>query len=807
MHARRTLKSTLYLLTLALCVSIPLQAQDGLSQHYTFKPVRIVAGGFITGFVAQPLVPGLFYVRTDIGSTYRWDSSKQIWAPLTDFESPANYLLTGTESIAIDPTDPNRLYLAQGMYTQSFESNYAILASADRGRSFKTYPVSFRMGSNNNGRNMGERLGVNPFKPNELYMGTREQGLWVSEDYAQTWTESSTFPIQSSPQIGGSSSGYMGLPFVVFDPHHPGTVYVANYAQNGLYVTTNDGQTWSQVPGQLQTFPTGNQAPALPMRGALGPGGNLYVTYGDNPGPNNLANGAVMKYNPKTQTWTNITPPLDPQEGSVIRGGFCGLSVDPNQPGLVAVATLDRWYPVDSVYVSRDGGASWANLGLLTSPTNDGNYGNYAIPLTDAIVPGGPKTPGKNPVPIPWLSFGGTSYPPGTAKFGWWQAAVLIDPWNPDHLMYGTGATIYSTDDLSSAYSGVSPTWHVGGWGIEETAVTALISPSSGAHLLSGVGDIGGFRHDDLKVSPLGGMYANPIFTTTNGLDWAGQKPSVIVRSGTPSSPSVSPCSYGGYSTDGGTTWTEFPACNTDLSQYTYYGGGIAVDASGADIAWHLFKAIQVSTDRGATWTPGIGAPSATPVSDKVQAATFYACSGTSFYASVDDASKPTLGNGGASWVQMNATPLPGCAMPVANFAAAGDLWLALGNNGLWHSTDYGATWAQVGGPTSREQVTAANQVALGKARPGRRHPAIFLYGTVSTLGIQALYRSDNGGRTWVRINNDRHQYGGVNSSSTAYLLQGDPRVYGRVYFGMNGRGIIYGDIHEEPGEPRGRDR
>jgi hypothetical protein len=63
----------------------------------------------------------------------------------------------------------------------------------------------------------------------------------------------------------------------------------------------------------------------------------------------------------------------------------------------------------------------------------------------------------------------------------------------------------------------------------------------------------------------------------------------------------------------------------------------------------------------------------------------------------------------------------------------------------------------------------------------------VFLVGTVG--GVTGVFRSDDTGTSWVRINDDAHQYGNAGDA-----LAGDPRVYGRVYLGTNGRGILYGD-------------
>ena len=57
------------------------------------------------------------------------------------------------------------------------------------------------------------------------------------------------------------------------------------------------------------------------------------------------------------------------------------------------------------------------------------------------------------------------------------------------------------------------------------------ISPPSGPSLVSGLGDIDGFRHNDLATVP-STMFTSPVFTSTTSLDYAELSPNVLVRPG-----------------------------------------------------------------------------------------------------------------------------------------------------------------------------------------------------------------------------------------------------------------------------------
>ena len=77
--------------------------------------------------------------------------------------------------------------------------------------------------------------------------------------------------------------------------------------------------------------------------------------------------------------------------------------------------------------------------------------------------------------------------------------------------------------------------------------------------------------------------------------------------------------------------------------------------------------------------------------------------------------------------------------------------------------------------------------VGLGKPAKDGDPPVLFVFGEVD--GQRGLFRSDNNGRHWRRIDHDALRFGGIIRHVT-----GDPRLHGRVYFGTEGRGIWYGD-------------
>jgi xyloglucan-specific exo-beta-1,4-glucanase len=702
---------------------------------YLWRNVTVGGGGFAPDIIFSRAERGLAYLRTDMGGVYRWSASQHSWIPLEDDIAQSSYF--GIESIAADPVDPNVVYLAAGMYARE---PAAILRSEDRGNTWQIFPTRFHMGGNAPGRGVGERLALDPGERSILYFGSRYDGLQRSTDRGQTWSQVASFPIHGMGWRAASRDE-TGISFVVIDPTSGSKgqpsrrifVGVTDAGTRHLYRSEDAGVTWAPVMGQPRDS-------LLPVRAELDSHGILYIAYSNGVGPNGVTDGAVFRYDTRSGRWTDITPEKGADRAP---GGYMGLSVDRERRGLV-VATLNRWHPGDILWRTTDGGDTWRNL--RTSSRRD-------VSATPFLLWGKPQ-----------------------ADFGWWMAGVAIDPFDSGHVAYTTGATVYATSQLLNADHGGSILWKPWVAGIEQTAVITLVSPPEGPHLLSGFGDISGFAHEDLSRSPRE-QFTHPVFANTDEIDYAGGDPRVVVRGGTPAPRSVGRVPTLAYSLDYGRSWQPL--------QPPSAASAITVSADGRAFMV-MATAPLVTLDRGRTWAAARGLPAgAHPIADKAAPETFYALdfAHPGLYVSTDGGKtfRTRVTRGLPASLEDDVPASPERQWPlIATPGKRGDLWV-VAREGLFHSTDAGRSFSRVEGGV----FVAA--LAFGKAPPGRRYPVLYALGAKG--GTFAVLRSDDEGTSWIRVNDARHEYG-----RRFRCIAGDPRVFGRVYVGTDGRGIVYGE-------------
>jgi xyloglucan-specific exo-beta-1,4-glucanase len=674
--------------------------------------VAIGGGGFVTGIISDQKT-GDVYCRTDVGGAYRWDAAADSWVQLMDWLPDSQGGLSGVESLAIDPQNPNNIYMLCGI---SYASGglTAIMKSTDKGNTFTVIDVTskFKTHGNGLGRGNGERLMVDPNNSNILFCGTRYNGLWKSTDAGNTWALAWN-GVTTTPNNNG-------ICFVLFDPSSASggvtkTIYIGVSRMGGanIYKSTDGGVTFTDISPD-----TGY----MPHRAAL-KGTSLYLTLADSEGPATSGAGKLYKLNTATGVWKDISPLGN-------SWSYGGVGVDPANADRVVVATTGMYTNQmyggpwgDFVYFSADGGATWT--------LKNGNTSKY-------------DNNGRA-----WFS--------GQAH---WVECAEFDPLDSKKVRTVGGMGILTASNIEAA----TPTWKFDVKGIEETALLDAIAIPGGP-LASAFGDVSGFVHRDITAFPT--QTHQPGEGNNSGIAYAGKNTNKLVR-----------VTDGGahvyYSTDQGVTWT---GCATNKGVQ----GKVALSADGGTILHcpNGSATTYYSTDNGASWTAvnGSSVTGAIPVGDPVNSNYFYIynTNGEMLVSSNKGVSFSVAGNPGAT-----STPwTPTFIRTVPEYE--GHIWVPLVDNGLKYSTDHGATYTKVA------KVTYCKAVGIGKAISSASYPAIFIWGTVD--GIRGLFRSVDKGATWVKMNDDAHQFGG------ASIMLGDPNVFGRIYLSTSSaRGIVYWD-------------
>ena len=721
--------------------------------------MKFGGGGYVTGLVFHPSTANLLYARTDIGGAYRWNPAASSWTPITDGLgfSAAESSYHGIESMAVDPNDDRLVYMAAGMYNTD-KADARLYISSDRGDHWSFVNLPFSTGGNNGGRAMGERLMVDPNKPSTLFYGSRTAGLWKSEDSGRSWAQVTALSSarMTQDQIKAAGGSAMGIELVVYDTGTKGTgtatstLYAAvapDYASvaglgANMYRSTNGGATWTAVTTPVSGFHIPHMVRAAD--------GVFYVVFTKDAGPGAGGPGRLYKFD--GTTWT-LLKSVDPTGGTNF--GLGGVSVQGSgastRIALGVTNSWGNWNGQQIVQLSDDAGLTWREI---------------------------------------------EAQMPGEIASGWVDD-VEIDPSDRDHILHVHGGGVVETRNASAA----KPTWSGVIAGIEEIAAQAIVAPPPGASylLINSSGDVGTWIHTDVTTTPT----RSPGLGWSNGIaaDMAWSDPQYIAASGVINS---SATGTGYWSGDGGKTWTTFASLPAGAATNTSSESSLVVTARNKAVWAPANSVPSYTTDNGATWTatnlpalPAVGWNRGYRlVVDRKNPNKVYAydsggawwASAGRVYVSTDGGHSFTLSQGSVTaslapngwWVTSMAV----------NPNAEGDLWMADGN-AVYHSVDSGATWqklsqfASVQGSNAWPDLQGATVVALGKAKDGASYSAaVYVVGTVG--GVWGVYRSDDGGATWTRFNDDAHQFGGIG------VMAADQNVYGRVYLSGTGRGLLY---------------
>jgi hypothetical protein len=194
-------------------------------------------------------------------------------------------------------------------------------------------------------------------------------------------------------------------------------------------------------------------------------------------------------------------------------------------------------------------------------------------------------------------------------------------------------------------------------------------------------------------------------------------------------------------------------------------------------LLWSSHSVVQRTPTAGTAWSrvKGLGFDAA-PAADSVEASRFYAYdpgSGT-FHVSRD---------GGQSFARSAALERGGAPRIRSVPGVAGDVWVPLHGKGLTRSKTAGNEFEPV------SSVRTCTAIGFGRPAPGKTFPAVYMWGAPQS-GPVGVYRSDDAGASWLRVNDDAHQYGGP---ANGQFVLGDANVYGRVYLSSAGRGILVG--------------
>jgi chitodextrinase len=721
------------------------------SDTYTWNRFDSGGGGYFTGISFSPSTAGLMYVRSDVTALHRMNpgsdrwtyTGEKIWPENVAGKMGSTYGMGGSTGSVVHPTNNQIVFHAAGAATSNLDGAEGLYKSVDSGNTWaqvlSVYVFANSKAEYSGQRKMGNPVEIDRQNGSVVYFGTQSNGLYRSLSNGDAGTFVKIASIPNGNKVGTKS--------VVVDRFSSlisgrSSVVYASVYNDGIYKSTDGGTTFTKM----------TNSPKRAQWMVQSPDGSIYATNESNTAAGST--GGIWKCN--GPSWTNISPP------EYANSILYGIDINPLNPNQIAIV-------INSIIIiSSNGGASWTTINASAmSQIGDLNFTSQGGRIRQIFQA---------------------------------ASAVHFDPF--------ANGTVYVCDAFmvwksTNVFGTGTITWEPLYKGLNNSIPFAMIAPpqaasNSVAILYAGGADASNFRYDAIGAKPasfianVGGSYQSYV----TGMDFCESDPDYIwmvskVNGGGDTKVSW----HNGGNLQFSTSWTVSTPYGAGVQTY----GRIAVSASNpqnAVIAAGNSKPPKVTFNGGTSWADCVGLPAgimtvgniydnSSPIEgDRKNGNKFYCFhprNSGEFYRSVD---------GGANWTLVNSD-IPGLAggaggpyglkLSVAP-ATEGQVWVSLGDNGLYKSSNSGTTF------TKDNYFTVAGIVDFGANKPSTTNSTAYVHGK-NTSGQWGIFRSIDYGANWELITPVDKPFGQPTQ------MEACRKVYGRIFISEEATGISCGFI------------
>jgi hypothetical protein len=311
------------------------------------------------------------------------------------------------------------------------------------------------------------------------FAGAADGGIWRSYDQGQHWTA-------VTDNLPDMSTGALAVDPVT------GALWLGtgeanesqdSYQGDGVWVTYNDGRSWSQVGGQNEPI-----GPRTIFRLAFDQYGDAYAA----------TNNGLFRWDAFRHNWSEVLDPAGATDFPPLDQQVTDVAVVPGTHGKDVIAAIGWHGPGNTTYngfyQSTDSGHSFSmvtptgdvvasDIGRTTFAYSKDGSKLYAIVQSQAMIAAGDESvlqgiyvasgSGSTPASVagPWTKIGdeqtlsasgsalgvGSGY--GVGVQAWYNEDLAVDPANPDHVYAGLEEVFESTN-AGQSWVTASPYWN-----------------------------------------------------------------------------------------------------------------------------------------------------------------------------------------------------------------------------------------------------------------------------------------------------------------------------------------------------------